>query len=351
MASDFELALNEIGDEQRMLTHPVLAGLSAPTRAQLRQFADVYAGLSVARRRDLLMQMAECAAENFELTFDELFRYALTDADSLVRRYAVEGLWEYDRADLILPLLRLMNQDPDVAVRAVAASSLGRFLFMVECEELEAHQGALIRAGLEAVIEDPAEEVEVQRRAVESIAFINDGIVRRIIDRAYAHDDAGMRQSALFAMGRNADRFWTETVLAELNAETPGMRAEAARAAGEMNLRRAVEPLIQMVEDADREVQQAAVWALGQIGGKRARGVLERYVESEDEDLAAMADEALQEIEFGAGAMYMMVHDPSEETDVDDHIEDDDEPEDLDEQDDDEAADEAAWREDFLALD
>jgi hypothetical protein len=338
MASDFELALNEIGDEGRTLTRPVLAGLSAPTRAQLRQFVGVYDGLSVARRRELVMEMVECAEENFELAFEELFRHALSDEDPLVRRSAVEGLWEYERADLILPLLRMMNQDPDVAVRAAAASALGRFLFMVECEELEAHHGALIRAGLEAVIEDPAEAVEVQRRAVESIAFINDGIVRRIIDRAYAHDDPGMRQSALFAMGRNADRFWTETVLAELYAEAPGMRLEAARAAGEMSLRRAVEQLIQLVEDVDRDVQQAAVWALGQIGGKRARGVLERYVESEDEDLAAMADEALQEIEFGGGAMYMMVHDPSEETDIDDRIEDD-EPEDLDEQDDDEAAD------------
>jgi HEAT repeat protein len=208
----------------------------------------------------------------------------------------------------------------------------------------------MIRAGLAAVIEDPAEAVEVQRRAVESIAFINDDIVRRIIDRAYAHDSANMRQSALFAMGRNADRFWTETVLAELYSDAPGMRIEAARAAGEMGLRRAVEQLIQLAEDADRDVQRMAIWALGQIGGKRARTILEQYAESEDEELVELADEALQEIEFGSGAMYMMVHDPAEQSDLDDLI-DDQVDEDEDDEEDDEAADEAAWREDFLALD
>ena len=179
MASDFELALNEISDENRALSRPLLAGLSTPTRPELRTFLQVYARLSVTRRRDLLLQLVEFAEESFEINFDELFRHALTDADPLVRRYAVEGLWEYERADLILPLLRLMNKDSDEAVRAASASALGRFLFKVECEELEPHHGAMIRAGLEAVIEDPAESVEVQRRAVESIAFINDDIVRR----------------------------------------------------------------------------------------------------------------------------------------------------------------------------
>jgi hypothetical protein len=81
MASDFELALSEISDENQALSRPLLAGLSTPTRPELRAFVEAYMRLSVDRRRDLLMQMVEFAEENFEINFDELFRHALSDAD------------------------------------------------------------------------------------------------------------------------------------------------------------------------------------------------------------------------------------------------------------------------------
>ncbi len=37
-----------------------------------------------------------------------------------------------------------------------------------------------------------------------------------MIRKAYYDDDASMRQSALFAMGRTADSRWSKLVLAEL---------------------------------------------------------------------------------------------------------------------------------------
>ena len=48
-----------------------------------------------------------------------------------------------------------------------------------------------------------------------------------------------------------------------------------ARAAGELELRDAVRHLGNLLVHEDREVQEMAVWALGEIGGKDARRLLE----------------------------------------------------------------------------
>jgi HEAT repeat protein len=76
------------------------------------------------------------------------------------------------------------------------------------------------------------------------------------------------------------------------------MRYEAARACGELQVRRAVPALIELISDSDREVRVAAVTALGQIGGKRARQVLERLCQDGDEVMQLVAEDALAELEL-----------------------------------------------------
>ncbi len=190
--------------------------------------------------------------------------------------------------------------------------SLGRFVFLAECDELDTPRMAKIRQALERAIEDPQEDSEVIRRAIESISYINDERVRGIIDRAYEQGDSRMRESAVFAMGRSADLIWSETVLEELQDTSAAMRYEAARACGELQLKRAVGPLIRLVQDPDREIQGMAIWSLGQIGGERARMALERFAESDDALLSTAALEALDELEFAVRPMDLLVHEADE---------------------------------------
>jgi hypothetical protein len=56
--------------------------------------------------------------------------------------------------------------------------------------------------------------------------------------------------------------------------------------------------LLEFVDDADPEVQEAAIWALGQIGGEEARRVLEECTLTESEAKRQVALEALQEYEL-----------------------------------------------------
>ncbi len=295
----FEDALRSVGDERASLSSVVLYALSDPSKAEVQLFREQWPGLPVQRRRRVVELLVENAEANFELDFRALFRVTLEDEDEQVRRASVEGLWEDEEATLILPLVRLLRQDDAMAVRAAAAGSLGRFLLLVELEELDERHGRLIRGALLEAIDSPEEDVEVRRRAIESIAYWGDECVRDIIAAAYEDLDESMRLSAVFSMGRSVDRFWADIVQSELSSPTPAMRYEAARACGELELKEAVPELIHLISDPDREVQFAAINALGQIGGRRARRALERCCASADEVTRLVAEDALAELRLG----------------------------------------------------
>jgi HEAT repeat protein len=75
-----------------------------------------------------------------------------------------------------------------------------------------------------------------------------------------------------------------------------------------LELRRAVPALIALAKGSDREVQEMALWALGQIGGEKARRALLAFCQSEDEVLAEGAEEALSELEFGKGIFEIPIY-------------------------------------------
>jgi len=342
---DFRSALRDIAKKNNPLSKHLMAMLSSPTRAEAEAFATCWGHIDLARRREIAARMVELAEASFELDYVALFRHCLADGDAAVRCHAIKGLWEDDSADLVDSLLTLLATDPDSRVRATAATSLGRFVFQAECDELDQRRGEIIRQVLNRTIEDPNEDIDVVRRAIESIAYINDDAVRRIISRAYDHNDSRMRESALFAMGRSADRFWADIVFAELYSDSPIMRYEAARACGELKLGHAVGQIANLVMDPDREVRGMAVWALGQIGGDQSRAILERLADSQDETLRAIATEALDEMEFLAFSTDLLVPSVSDSGLSEVEFTTKDEEYDPARQDDD------AWEDNFIDLD
>jgi HEAT repeat protein len=306
--------LDEIQEPGQPITHELMERISGSSRSDGRLFAERLSQLPEARRIEILASLAHHAEEDFALTFDEIFRACLDDESAQVRRQAIEALWEDERHDLAPRLIELLQNDPSIEVRAAAAAQLGRFVFMAECDELSEARGEQVREALERVIRSEQEAIEVRRRAVESVAFINDDAVRQIIDRAYGDEHAEMRISAVSAMARSADPFWAETVQAELYSDLPVMRLEAVRACGEISLSSAIPTLVRMIaNDRDGDVQIMAVWALGQIGGNRARRVLEQLLEGESPVLAEAAEQALEEMDLMSASLDLMVLDPSDQ--------------------------------------
>lgn len=293
--------LAEVCDSTRSLNTIDLAVLSDLTVDGLDQFKEAWAALSAARRRSLIERLVELSEERIDVYFRRIFQWAMEDEDPWVRAKAIDGLWEVDDVLLIRPFLRLLQTDPAVEVRAAAAEALGRFLLLGEYEQLDPQQAASIEAALQAAYANTAEDVAVRRRVLEALAFSEAANIPSLIQQAYEDEDAEMRLSAVFAMGRNSDPRWGEIVLEELTSDNPAMRYEAARASGELGLAEAVPELIRMLDQDDVDLRDIAVWALGRIGGPAARRALQACCESDDPDLVEAAEEALEELAFMSG--------------------------------------------------
>ncbi|HUS69627.1 MAG TPA: HEAT repeat domain-containing protein [Anaerolineae bacterium] len=306
---ELQSILEDIGDERRPLSYTRLYMLSHLSGEELQFFAKRWTAIGTTRRREILTALVELAEANITVDFGRIFRLGLRDEDGEVRAHAVDGLWEDDSPDLVDTFLEMLSSDPSIVARAAAATGLGRFVFMAELEELDEELGRKIVKALWRVIEDPTEALEPRRRAVEAIGFSCEEGVQGLIEEAYRNPVEKLRVSAVFSMGRSADRSWGPTVVGELGSTNPEMRFEAARACGELELREAVPSLITLIADSDREVQQAAISALGKIGGSEARSALRMCCESEDEAIAAAGDEALAELELTAGLFDVFLDD------------------------------------------
>jgi HEAT repeat protein len=73
---------------------------------------------------------------------------------------------------------------------------------------------------------------------------------------------------------RLEDKPTFEKLLADLKADDPSVRSEAAEALGKLRNPRAVEPLIQALGDPESQVCNSAIVALGELGDLRAVGPL-----------------------------------------------------------------------------
>jgi hypothetical protein len=75
------------------------------------------------------------------------------------------------------------------------------------------------------------------------------------------------------------------------------MRYEAARASGELEIAEAVPQLGRLSRENDREIQNVAIWSLGEIGGTQAMRLLsvlaEEAEEAEDDDLIEIIEDAI----------------------------------------------------------
>lgn len=314
---DIDQLMRHLADEETPLAVAQLYHLSDLSGKKLARFCETWPRVSVERRRQLLGFLIEIAESNFEVDFAAAFRTCMDDADGEVRARSVEGLWESEDAGLIAPFLDLAQADPAALVRAAAASALGRFVLLGELNRLSPQRQMTIEETLLTLIRSSKEDVVVRQRAVEALAYSSREEVPGIIESAYYHQDWSMRVAAVFAMGRSLDTQWEPLLLDELHSHDPELRYEAARACGELELASATPRLAELLDDPDREVQEASIWAFGQIGGQTARQILQTHYEAIDQDDEALREaieEALDEVALASGAVQFPLYEHKVDT-------------------------------------
>ena len=263
---------------------------------ELDSIRDIWADIVVERRRGLLEDLEQLEDSDTLMSFRHVCRLALTDEDPIVRLVAIRALWNYEEPDLIPTFMHMLTNDSNVDVRAQAASSLGRFIFLCELEQISPDNVKPIKEKLLAIMDSEEEEI-LRLRALESLAFSNRDSVRDLIEEAYQYGDESWVISSLVAMGRSANEDWAPKVLDKLDDPIHKVRLEAVRATGDLGLEEAVPALMYLLEDDDFELLLAAAWSLSKIGGEGIRDALDDLLlKLENEDEIDIIEDALENL-------------------------------------------------------
>lgn len=282
----------------------IFYGLSDLRPEEIPAVEAVWVGLTTPYRRKVARRMSETSETNFDLDYSVIGRILLDDQDDEVRQFAIDILVEDRGLDLMQRYIDLARGDEARDLRAAAASGLGAFILAGELGELPEHETAKAQRAMFDLLNDQDEPVEVRRRALEAVSNCGSSAVPPAIQAAYQSSERRMRVSAVYAMGRTCDPEWREIVLHELTSEDPEMRFEAARAAGELELRAAVTSLTPLTRDPDREIREMAIWALGEVGGEDAMKVLRKLLRdaerARDDDLIEVIEDAMGSASLGS---------------------------------------------------
>jgi HEAT repeat protein len=272
-----------------------LSGLESHDIALLRE---AWPKVSLRRREALLEDLEEIHIADDLLNFEAVARLALKDKVASVRTRAIRILREYELVDLLPTFQEMAEADPDDDVRAGATAALSTYIYLGEVEDISPAKLKQVEECLLRLVSSPQPTL-VRRRALEALGFSSRQEVNGLIDQAYASDDVDWVITALFAMGRSANSHWIPQVMKMITHQHPGVRAEAAGAAGELEIKSARKNLLDLLGDDDLDVRMAAIWSLSQIGGKGVRKALEHLLKTTDNDEEAeQIESALENLDF-----------------------------------------------------
>jgi hypothetical protein len=265
----------------------------------LAEFCQGWDEVGEERRRIIIRHLADITEENFQVDFTNIFAFCLGDKAPAVRLAALDGLWDAERPALVEPLVRLMLADPDEEVRTLASATIGHFILLAEWDIIPLKSTDQAIEALLSVMDEPETPSAIYRAALESLSPSSHERVPSLVEDAYDSGDHKLQISAIYAMGRTANKRWLPIILDEMVSSSLEMRVEAARAAGGIGNQEAVSELADLVADEDLEVRLAAVTAMGQIGGRLAIGILEQM--DGDPDFADAQFAIEEAIEEGSG--------------------------------------------------
>ena len=294
----FTKVIDALLDESTPFHTRFLNRLSDLDPADTVLFAEAWPKVSLRRREAILEDVEDIQMADDLLCFEAVACLALKDQVPSVRSRAIRVLREYELVDLLPVFQDIAENDPDADVRADAAAGLATYIYMGEVEDISPTKLKRVEECLLRLISSQ-DTTLVKRRALESLGFSSRKEVIWLIENAYNSDDMDWVITALFAMGRSANTRWKPQVQDMLTHTQPGVRAEAASAAGELEIRSAKPLLLELLEDPDFDVRMAAIWALSQIGGKGVREALGNLLEiTEDDEEADQIDKALDNLDL-----------------------------------------------------
>jgi uncharacterized protein (UPF0147 family) len=193
------------------------------------------------------------------------------------------------------------SPDEPEQLRARAAISLGPILEQSEIDGFDDPDDVPITEGTFRNIQDAFQKLyfdssvpkEVRRRILEASVRAAESWHEDAIRAAYSSGDREWMLTAVFSM--RWVRGFDEQILEALKSADPDIHYEAVEAAGNWELAAAWSHVAALVHDASvpKPLLFAAIEAVATIRPAEARSVLEDLADSDDEEIAEAADEAI----------------------------------------------------------
>lgn len=294
----FQELLDKLLDLDTPFSARYLYRLSDLEEAETAKLKQIWPTIPTWRRKALMEDLETLTARDTLLSYESIARFAIYDEEPAVRLPAVHILWEFEHPDLAGEFMKVVQRDSSEEVRAASAAGLGRFVYFGEVDTISKKLLRRIENLLLSIVGGEDTKL-VRRRSLESLGYSSREEIPPLIETAYNSDDKEWQASALLAMGRSYHERWHDQVMQKLESNLPLLRAEAARAAGELEMKDAAPLLLEMLDDPSNEVRSASIWSLSQIGGAGVRQTLEQlYEETDDEMEADFIEMALDNLAF-----------------------------------------------------
>jgi len=295
----FQSIVEALLDTSKHFPTKYLTYFSDMDPASLELALEAWPRVALTRKRTLLADLDSLLSADTIVSFEDFARALLNDPDGPVRAGAIRLMAECEDVKLLPVYTKILASDPDSTVRAEAAKILNLFIDIGELEQIPETALRQAEEALLAAARDDA--ARVRRAALESLGSSSRPEIPALIEAAYERGDPEWTASALIAMGRSQDDDrWGEPVTRMLLSEDPNVRLEAVRAAGELELADARQPLLLLLDEEENEaVFPAIIWSLSQIGGEDVRAHLENLLDRvEQEDEAEFIEDALANLAF-----------------------------------------------------
>lgn len=309
MSKQFNQLLDILVKDSESIPESRLFELSDLSESRADQVQSIWHHIPSRRRQSLIKLLGDHSTLHFELNFDRICFFALSDSDPFIRRRAIVNLWENENSDLLLILLNMLKHDPSPEVRSASASAIGRFIYLGEIDQLSSD---LLNQAVDALLHAYKTDISasVQFSCLESLGYSSRPEIPPLIKTAFLSSDIKFVRSAVKAMGRSANNRWAPEVMKILHDPRPALRIEAIKSAGELELHDAETDLLEFLDDIDQGVRHAAIWSLAQLGGERAQEALTNLLSSnENIDEEDLLQDALDLVTFVNGTRDFLLLD------------------------------------------